>query len=265
MGQWWSAIITVAINWLAGDEENAEAQYPMCDSFPQKLQQSDDPLPKAVLVAYRARRNLLSNTHGSTHCIRQCDRAGRLLRESLKLSYAKQNEQIVQLLQLMVCDWLLTTRTELWEKNSKDENTTASQTEMIAFQQDLNSLRKLAQAHKNILSKVFLHEATARMMAGASPARTQQLLDRSIRRRHTSKTDKDGSEHSESDRDQAKALLMAGKHLPENMLPCNEDRIALISEASKMYESLGDKKSLQNCRQMIMQFEDKVSAQTVLC
>lgn len=265
LGLWWSAIITVAINWLAGDEENAEAQYPMCDSFPQKLQQSDDPLPKAILVAYRARRNLMSNTHGSTHCIRQCDRAGRLLRESLKLSYAKQNEQIVQLLQLMVCDWLLTTRTELWEKNSKDENTTASQTEMIAFQQDLNSLRKLAQAHKNILSKVFLHEATARMMAGASPARTQQLLDRSIRRRHTSKTDKDGSEHSESDRDQAKALLMAGKHLPENMLPCNEDRIALISEASKMYESLGDKKSLQNCRQMIMQFEDKVSAPTVRC
>lgn len=38
----------------------------------------------------------MSNTHGSTHCIRQCDRAGRLLRESLKLSYAKQNEQIVQ-------------------------------------------------------------------------------------------------------------------------------------------------------------------------
>lgn len=41
LGQWWSAIITVAINWLAGDEENAEAQYPMCDSFPQKLQQSE--------------------------------------------------------------------------------------------------------------------------------------------------------------------------------------------------------------------------------
>lgn len=60
------------------------------------LNHSSDPLPKAVLVAYRARRNLLSNTHGSTHCIRQCDRAGRLLRESLKLSYAKQNEEIVQ-------------------------------------------------------------------------------------------------------------------------------------------------------------------------
>ena len=30
---------------------------------------------------------------------------------------------------------------------------------------------------------MFLHEATARMMAGANPAKTQQLLDRSIRRR----------------------------------------------------------------------------------
>ncbi|XP_062603205.1 sterol regulatory element-binding protein 1-like [Saccostrea cucullata] len=268
LGQWWSSVVTVAINWLVGDEENAEAQYPICDSFPQKLQQSDDPLPKAVLVAYRARRNMMTNTHGYSHCIRQCDRAGRLLRESLKLSYSKQNEQIVQFLQLLVCDWLLTTRTELWEKSSKEDSTTASQTEMIAFQQDLNSLRKLAQVHKNILPKVFLHEATARLMAGASPTRTQQLLDRSIRRRHPSKTDKGSSEHSESDtpdRDQAKALLMAGKHLPENMLPCNDDRIALISEASKMYEFLGDKKSLQNCRQMIMQFEDKVSQATVLC
>ena len=55
----------------------------------------------------------------------------------------------------MVCDWLLTTRTELWEKTCKEEGATASQTEMIAFQQDLNSLRKLAQTHKNILSKVL--------------------------------------------------------------------------------------------------------------
>lgn len=32
-------------------------------------------------------------------------------------------------------------------------------------------------------AQVFLHEATARLMAGASPARTHQLLDRSLRRR----------------------------------------------------------------------------------
>jgi len=38
--------------------------------------------------------------------------------------------------------------------------------------------------------QVFLHEATSRMMAGANPARTQQLLDRSIIRRRVSQEDK---------------------------------------------------------------------------
>ncbi|KAL1114834.1 hypothetical protein AAG570_007658 [Ranatra chinensis] len=35
------------------------------------------------------------------------------------------------------------------------------------------------------LGRVFVYEATGRLMAGASPARTQQLLDRSIRHRAT--------------------------------------------------------------------------------
>jgi hypothetical protein len=50
---------------------------------------------------------------------------------------------------------LLTTRTEVWEKNKLTEETyTSSQTELIAFQQDLASLRKLAQDFRPILSKV---------------------------------------------------------------------------------------------------------------
>lgn len=54
-----------------------------------------------------------------------------------------------------MCDWLLTTRTEVWEKNKLTEETyTSSQTELIAFQQDLASLRKLAQDFRPILSKV---------------------------------------------------------------------------------------------------------------
>ncbi|KAK3100385.1 hypothetical protein FSP39_019112 [Pinctada imbricata] len=260
VARWWAAIITVAIHWLTGDDENAENHYIICDSFPQKLQKSDDPLPKAVLVAFRARRNLITNSHNASHCIRQCDRAGRMLRESLKLSYSQENEQIAKLVQLLVSDWLLTTRSDIWERNnSGDSVTSVSQTELIAFQQDLNSLRKLAQTFKSILPKVFLHEATARMMAGASPARTQQLLDRSIRRRHTSKSEKNGTESSDSevpDREQAKALLMAGRHLPPAILPSNEDRVTLISEASKMYEVLGDKKSVQSCRHVLMQFEN---------
>lgn len=55
-----------------------------------------DPLPKALLLAFRAKRNVMKNCHSSSHYIRQCDRAGRLLRESLKLSYDKENTDIVK-------------------------------------------------------------------------------------------------------------------------------------------------------------------------
>lgn len=55
----------------------------------------------------------------------------------------------------MVCDWLLATRTEIWEKEqSSGDRENASQTELIAFQQDLSSLRKLAQINKDALPRV---------------------------------------------------------------------------------------------------------------
>lgn len=38
---------------------------------------------------------------------------------------------------------------------------------------------------QSALPRVFLYEATARMMAGAAPGRTQQLLDRSLRQRYS--------------------------------------------------------------------------------
>ncbi|XP_033742232.1 sterol regulatory element-binding protein 1-like [Pecten maximus] len=258
VARWWSSIVSVAMYWLSGDEENAERCYSQCDAFPRPLQQSDDPLPKAVLVAFRARRNLQMNVHGANHCVRQCDRAGRLLRDSLKFTYMTENDKIVSHLQLLVSDWLLMTRKEAWEcVQMEDKSSTASQTELIAYQQDLASFRKVAKNYKSVMPKVFLHEATGRMMAGACPARTQQLLDRSIRRRRVSKSDKEeGSDSDVPDRQQATALLMAGRHLPEPMIASKTDRVHLISEASKIYEAIGDKKSVQSCRKVIMQFEE---------
>ncbi|OWF55632.1 sterol regulatory element-binding protein 1-like [Mizuhopecten yessoensis] len=265
VARWWSSIVSVAMYWLSGDEENAERCYSQCDAFPRALQQSDDPLPKAVLVAFRARRNLQSNVHGANHCVRQCDRAGRLLRDSLKFTYMTENDKIVSHLQLLVSDWLLMTRKEVWESvQMEDKSTIASQTELIAYQQDLASFRKVAKTYKSVMSKVFLHEATGRMMAGACPARTQQLLERSIRRRHVSKSDReDGSDSDTPDRQQATALLMAGRHLPEPMIASKSDRVHLISEASKIYEAIGDKKSVQSCRKVIMHFEESSISSSV--
>lgn len=64
----------------------------------------------------------------------------------------------LQSIQLLLCDWLLTTRTNIWEINQEDSGVrVASQTELIAFQQDLASLRKLSQVMKAALPKVSVN------------------------------------------------------------------------------------------------------------
>lgn len=108
-----------------------------------------------------------------------------------------------------MCDWLLETRTTVWELDSDSERSSdgttipVSQSELSGFQQDLASLRRLSQllpvstqisikisiyltygSFQSALPRVFLHEAAARLMAGAAPGRTQQLLDRSLRQRY---------------------------------------------------------------------------------
>ena len=62
----------------------------------------------------------------------------------------------VQCLQVLLCDWLLDIRAELWEINCKGGKTvhSASQTELIAFQQDLCSMRQLSRDSKAALPKV---------------------------------------------------------------------------------------------------------------
>ncbi|KAL8615034.1 hypothetical protein ACOMHN_057938 [Nucella lapillus] len=253
--QWWAAVVSLAFCWLNGDDEGAARLYPLLDMYPTPLQASDDPLPRAVYLAYKARKSVLMQADIARVrlCLRQCDRAGRLLRESLKLIYAEEEQTTIKSLQLLLCDWLLTTRTQLWEMGQPTDRP-AHQVELIAFQQDLASLRKIAHHHKAALSKVFLHEATARMMAGANPARTQQLLDRNIRRRALKPCPAgDLSDSDVPEREQATALLLAGRHLPQSLVHSCEERAGLIKEASRMYEALGDKKSVQACRKALLE------------
>lgn len=62
-----------------------------------------------------------------------------------------------QAAQLLVCDWLLSTRTAIWQQergHGDVTSTTVSQEELLAFQQDLRSLRKLSQHMKAALPRV---------------------------------------------------------------------------------------------------------------
>lgn len=117
-----------------------------------------------------------------------------------------------QLVQLLVCDWLLESRTACWEMEQHtdpyyDDNnnytlyTPVSSHVLQKFQTDLNSLNCIIdqipviklRPHEDsematnfnipsfqiAKSRLYLYEAICRLMAGAAPGHTQALLDRS--------------------------------------------------------------------------------------
>ena len=57
-----------------------------------------DPLPRAVYLAYKARKSVLGQADlGRLRLtLRQCDRSGRLLRESLKLVYPEEEQNAIK-------------------------------------------------------------------------------------------------------------------------------------------------------------------------
>ena len=79
------------------------------------------------------------------------------------------------------------------------------------------------------LFRLFLQEATLRLMAGASPSRTQQLLDKSSSSqtmRTRSLVCRAGREREvySGEREHALALMMASRHLPTQLLASPAER-----------------------------------------
>lgn len=88
------------------------------------------------------------------------------------------------MVQFLACNWLLETRTALWEleynTNEESKYKAAPSKIMIEFQKDLNSLRIITEGITNAESRVFLYEAIYRLMAGAAPGPTHELLNRNM-------------------------------------------------------------------------------------
>nr|XP_023025078.1 sterol regulatory element-binding protein 1 [Leptinotarsa decemlineata] len=258
VAQWWMAFVSIACHWLMGDDRS-ENLYKKIEMIPEPLAILNDPLPKAIVAAFVARNNYL-NPHPSItpkKILLQCDYASHLLADSLTITSCKKKDDLVLLAQLLVCDWLLETRTSLWEDRVEDGlKTPVSNCVLTAFQADLTSLRSLTEHIPNALPRVFLYEATSRLMAGAAPGRTQQLLDRSLRQRHNKpsiicgKGDKSQQELG-GERQHAAALYMACKHLPGPLLSSPGERAGMLVEAAKTLEKIGDKRRLQDCYQLM--------------
>ncbi|NXO56607.1 SRBP1 protein, partial [Aramus guarauna] len=257
VSKWWASIIGTVIHWLQGDEEGAERLYPLVETMPRALQSSEKPLPRAALHSFRAVRAMLSKQDGSQASLSHCEKASSCLRESLELSSPPKGT-IDKAVQLLLCDLLLVTRTNLWQQQMSVSQQCsclyqASALELRGFQQDLSSLRRLAQTLRPAMRRVFLHEATARLMARASPTRTHQLLDRSLRRRGVqgSKTAGEPESHP-TPREHAEALLLACCYLPPSFLSGPGQRVGMLAEAARTLEKLGDKRMLHDCQQMII-------------
>ncbi|NWI33671.1 SRBP1 protein, partial [Sula dactylatra] len=257
VSKWWASIIGTVIHWLQGDEEGAERLYPLVETMPRALQSSEKPLPRAALHCFRAVRAMLSKQDGSQASLSHCEKASSCLRESLELGSPAKGT-IDKAVQLLLCDLLLVTRTNLWQQQMSVSQQRsclyqASALELRGFQQDLSSLRRLAQTLRPAMHWVFLHEATARLMARASPTRTHQLLDRSLRRRGVqgSKTAGEPESHP-TPREHAEALLLACCYLPPSFLSGPGQRVGMLAEAARTLEKLGDKRTLHDCQQMII-------------
>ncbi|XP_074696519.1 sterol regulatory element-binding protein 1 isoform X1 [Strix aluco] len=257
VSKWWASIIGTVIHWLQGDEEGAERLYPLVETMPRALQSSEKPLPRAALHSFRAVRAMLSKQDGSQASLNHCEKASGCLRESLELGSPPKGT-IDKAVQLLLCDLLLVTRTNLWQQQMSASQQRsclyqASAVELRGFQQDLSSLRRLAQTLRPAMRRVFLHEATARLMARASPTRTHQLLDRSLRRRGVqgSKTAGEPESHP-TPREHAEALLLACCYLPPSFLSGPGQRVGMLAEAARTLEKLGDKRTLHDCQQMII-------------
>uniref|UniRef100_A0A3Q0QRE7 Sterol regulatory element-binding protein 2 n=1 Tax=Amphilophus citrinellus TaxID=61819 RepID=A0A3Q0QRE7_AMPCI len=245
VSRWWAVVLKAAVYWLQGDDVAVRSLLAEAERMPRALHILDHPLPKAVLLLCKAVQISLSplKGEGAIACLSHCDRASSYLCSSISVPLG---------VELLVCDLLLTLRTSLWQRggSSNGEPGPAPGSQLAGFQRDLSALRKLTQCYRQGQHKVFLHETTVRLMAGASPTRTHQLLEHNLRRRtHSSYT---AGECVLGERERAHAILLACRHLPMPLLTPPGHRARLLAEAKRTLERVGDRRSLQDCQQILL-------------
>ncbi|XP_053577330.1 sterol regulatory element-binding protein 2 [Bombina bombina] len=253
--RWWGSVSYMVIGWLQGDDAAVKCHFVDVERIP-KLLDSDNPLVKSVNHICRAMQASLSGkSDGPQISFSHCEKASAFLWNSLNMSSGS-NSELNKVVQLLVCDLLLSIRTSLWQKQAgaspaSGEVIPASTSVLTGFQRDLSSLRRLALTFKPAHCKLFLHEATVRLMAGASPTRTHQLLQHSLRRRTT--TSKQGEVDSlPGQRERAAAILLACRHLPLSFLSSPGQRAVMLAEAARTLEKVGDRRSYHDCQQMMV-------------
>uniref|UniRef100_A0A2S2QJM6 Sterol regulatory element-binding protein 2 n=1 Tax=Sipha flava TaxID=143950 RepID=A0A2S2QJM6_9HEMI len=251
---WWGAMFAVGAYWILGEDYGIDLLDKKISNVPPSL--LVDPLAQAALAAYKCRNKILMMKPRILE--HHCHEASKILSETLILLQTNKPSAVVIMTLLLACDWLLETRMLSWQEEYKKMPAGYINLEfsnLKSFQEDLNSLRKIAQFVPFATAKVFLYEATARLMAGASPTKTQQLLDRSLRHRSTRHfvicTKGKGEQSTVGLREHATALFLACKHLPTSLLSPPGIRAGMLAEAAQTLEKIGDRKNLMQCYKLL--------------
>nr|XP_033785246.1 sterol regulatory element-binding protein 2 isoform X2 [Geotrypetes seraphini] len=258
VSRWWTSVCSLAISWLQGDDAAVRSQFTDVERIPKPLEMTENPLVKAVFHVCKAMQvSLLGKMDGQQGSFYHCERASGHLWNSLNMSCGLSSTNLNKVVQLLVCDLLLSLRTVLWQKQAGSVQAVgdtyhASPAELTGFQRDLSSLRKLAHIFKPAYRKVFLHEASVRLMAGASPTRTHQLLEHSLRRRITQTSKQGELDALPGQRERATAILLACRHLPISFLSSPGQRAVMLAEAARTLEKVGDRRSYNDCQQMLV-------------
>ncbi|XP_047215536.1 sterol regulatory element-binding protein 2-like [Girardinichthys multiradiatus] len=255
VSRWWALVLKAAVHWLQGDDVAVRSLLAEAERMQRALLMLDHPLPKAVLLLCKVVQMSLSTLKGDgvVACLSHCDRASGYLRSSISVPLAQSGNWLNKGVELLVCDLLLTLRTSLWQRggSSNGEPGPAPGSQLAGFQRDLSALRRLTQCYRQAQHKVFLHETTVRLIAGASPTRTHQLLEHNLRRRTHSSYSADG-ECIVGERERAHAILLACRHLPMPLLTPPGHRARLLAEAKRTLERVGDRRSVQDCQQILL-------------
>uniref|UniRef100_A0A8C9U8W4 Sterol regulatory element-binding protein 2 n=1 Tax=Scleropages formosus TaxID=113540 RepID=A0A8C9U8W4_SCLFO len=253
--RWWTLVLKAAVRWLQGDDVAVRSLLAEAERMPRALHMLDHPLPKAVLQLCRAVQVSLSSqkSEATTGSLALCERSSSHLHASVSVPPDQSDNWLDKGVELLVCDLLLTLRTNLWQRGggANGEPGPAPSSQLAGFQRDLSSLRKLGQCYRQAQYKVFLHETTVRLMAGASPTRTHQLLEHTLRRRSHNPGNTKG-DCVLGERERAHAILLACRHLPLPLLTPPGQRARLLAEARRALERVGDRRSVQDCQQILL-------------
>lgn len=243
---WWAQVIKSGYSWMTGDDDTA-LQVPL--RIPKFL--SNDSLSLSIYLAGKCKKYIASKRpKETTTLINLLDRSSYELRRSIEYRNSSDSSvvslqgrdctpQILDSLQLLCIEWLLSSRVSLWEVNKASSSGFMTKESLSGFRKDLFILQYLIQVIPSAKAKLYLYEGSLRLMSSSNPLRAQEMFERTVRRRKHNEgnnvictgDDKTPASFSEK-KDIASALIQMSRHLPNQVLSSPAEREGYVREAT---------------------------------